>query len=390
MYPVGTMALEYLCVPYIYSLVAIWKDGMRCFVLGFVFVAFMLNVAQAQNETGTRSIGKDAWQRMGYWYDSSTARYHVGYPILRSLPPLSTTMPWDIMAAYVYMDSLARFDFNRMVSRRLDQLREEYNFTDPPHTFSDTLKQAAAFFYRLMDYNPVLFTQYIDEVSLKYRSRYQTSLRAIAATVSVVLYEGLTDVDRRVANVALLEADYILRVRVRSVDSMPVPTTEGMYCYQVNADVLDTLKGRVFPSCIESAFNVGNEVNSRTRLSAPSCMQFVYVDHLFSDPNHGPSGGPNLYYARDPEFARGADSLFAMRSGQEAVIFVRHNDILRDSTHDYYHLRLERRASMGALPIINGQVRDINRVWSDDVVLDYREWRRRLMALRDRLLSGTY
>ncbi len=363
---------------------------MRCFVLGFVFIGFVFSAAQAQNETGSRAMDKSTLQQWHYWYDSSTVRYHVGYPVLRSLPPLNTMMPWDIMAAYIYMDSLARFDFDRTADRRLDQLREEYNFTDPPHTFSDTLKQAASYLYRLVDYNPVIFNQYLEEVGLKYGSRYRADLRIIAAKVGVVVYEGLTDASRRVGMLALLEADYILRVRVRSVDSMPVPTTEGMYCYRVTADVLDTLKGRVFPSCNESAFNVGNEADSRTGLSVPSCMQFVYVDHLFSDPNHGPSGGPNLYYARDPEFARGDDSLFAMRSGQEAIVFIAHHDWLMDSTHDYYHLRLERRASMGVLPIMDGQVRDINRVWSDDVMLDYGEWRRRLMVLRDRLLSGIY
>jgi hypothetical protein len=368
----------------------------RMFILAGLVALVMVAIvstARGQNESGFRSLTKEAWQKMGYWYDSSTARYHIGYPIIRSLPPLSSNMPLDILLAYIHMDSLARFDFNNTAEERLNQLRQEYNFTDPPHRFSDTLKQAAAFLYRLVDYNPILFNQYIDEVTLKYRSRYRANLPLIATRTSIVLYEGLTDADRRVANVALLEADYILRVRVQSVDSMEAPTDPGIYYYRATADVLDILKGRVLPPSCSQSFNVRDGEkgrDSRSVLSASSCIQFMYFAHLFSDPRHGPSGGPRLFYARDPEFARGPDSLFALKPGQEAVIFLKHNDILRDSTHDWYHLKLERRASMGVLPVINGQVRDINRIWSDDVMLDYTEWRRRLMALRDRLLNGTY
>ena len=71
---------------------------------------FVCNVAHGQNETGKRPINRSRFESMGYWYTPSNAMYQVRYPIIRSLPPLNSGMPWDILAAYVYMDSLARFD----------------------------------------------------------------------------------------------------------------------------------------------------------------------------------------------------------------------------------------------------------------------------------------
>ena len=43
-----------------------------------------------------------------------------------------------------------------------------------------------------------------------------------------------------------------------------------------------------------------------------------------------------------------------------------------------------------ALPIIGGQVRDVNHIWSDQTLLGYEEWKRNFMMLRERLLAGTY
>ncbi len=339
----------------------------------------------AQNESGRRNIDKEGFQQWRYWYENYL--YETQYPILRSLPPLSITMPWDILASYIYMDSLARFDNTNLTERTLDRWRYE-------RMINDTLRGMAKYIYRMMDYDPSRFTQYIDEVDLKGGTRYKASLRGISSRVSPLIFESLPSTEPRAAFMALLESSYILRVKVCSIDSMPTNSSSrgAKYLYQVTADVLDTLKGQVFIPCPEAQQLSQQKTSSmaRTLSSHPGCMQFVYVNGLYFNPRTIPPGAPDIYTARDPEFAFGRDSLFAMKAGQEAVIFAVHNGRLVDSANDYYHMRLDARTSFGALPIINGQVRDINHIWSDQTMLSYEEWKRQFMALRDRLLSGAY
>ena len=214
----------------------------------------------------------------------------------------------------------------------------------------------------------------------------------MASQVGSTLYDGLPESERRAGMLALLEAGYILRIRADAIDSMLSGSSEptAKYIYRITAAVLDTLKGHVFVSCPRFVATKDITTTERSIAASESCMQFIYVKGLYSDPNQLPSGAPHLYTARDPEFATGPDSLFSMKVGQEAVIFLRHSGWRVDSTYDYYHVRLEERASFGALPIIGGQVRDVNHIWSDQTLLGYEEWKRNFMMLRERLLAGTY
>jgi len=341
--------------------------------------------AIAQNESGVRPINRDAFEKLGFWYNSKTARFHTQYPIIRSLPPLNSGMPWDILVAYVYMDSLARFDKTRLAENTLNRWRIERRVTD-------TLLSTAKYLYKLVDYNPYLFTQYIDEISLKYRGRYWASLRSIASGVSITLFDALPDTSRKVAMLALLETSYVLRVKILAIDSMPTGNrrSPNQQYYRATAAVVDTLKGQVFQPCWNDYGTKDTRLHRPASASADGCIQFVYLDHLYSNPRFSPDGAPKLYSARDHEFATGPDSAFAMRAGQEAVVFISHAYGLVDSSYDYYQLRLEPRASFGALPIINGKVRDVNRIWSQELLLNYADWRNRFFELRGKLLSGTY
>lgn|GEM_PF-3825592 len=222
---------------------------------------------------------------------------------------------------------------------------------------TDRLRQTATYLYTLSDYNLIIFTQYLDEISLKYRSKYRASLSAIASRVG----EALLDAQPKAGMLALLESSYILRVAVVAVDSLSTGSDNpsGAYFYRVTAVVTDTLKGRVFQPCsgLQSLAAQGDRPSVPP--SAP-CIQFVYVPNLYLAPRYVPPEGTGLYTARDPAFTSGPDSLFAMKAGQEAVVCIRHTNSLVDSSYDYYHLRLDSRCSFGALPIIKGSERDVN------------------------------
>jgi hypothetical protein len=86
-----------------------------------------------------------------------------------------------------------------------------------------------------------------------------------------------------------------------------------------------------------------------------------------------------------PEKNRG----FAMRVGQDAIVFLSYSDWRLDTLYDYFQLKLYG-GTARELPVINGQVRDVNRIWSDSETVSYTDWRRRFMDIREKILSGTY
>ncbi len=78
-------------------------------IASLALLVLSVNILSAQNQTGKRPINKPRFQEFGYWYDSSTVVYQIQYPIIKTIPPLNTAMPWDILLAYIYTDSIAQF-----------------------------------------------------------------------------------------------------------------------------------------------------------------------------------------------------------------------------------------------------------------------------------------
>lgn len=203
----------------------------------------------------------------------------------------------------------------------------------------------------------------------------------------------------------------MLRVKVIAIDSTPVRYDPAYMYYRATVRVLDTLKGRFIPP---SRRKSGQDHAQGDTNAAGHSSGDVYTDitfHGFIDYGatrsyfeqfaaHDPAFSSVIenvpvdskaeqYYAEERAFT-GSTAAFSMRIGQEAVVFLTYRDWLADSTHDYFELGIEPKASLGALPIIDGKVRDLNRVWSDDIVIDYGAWRRRFFAIRDKILNGTY
>ncbi len=355
-------------------------------ILGLLLV---VTAAQAQNESGRRPINKQRWQETKVWYDSSTATFEVRYPIIRSLPPVNSGMPWDILGTYIYMDSLARFDAYNQTAKALDRWMGE-------GTMNDTLRWMITYLYKVTDYNPIIFRQYADETELKMGNRYVASLNRLASGIKQGYRLAAPNKEDMRAIYAMLYSDYVLRVRVNRVDSMPLknPGLFDTHIFRVTAEVVDTLKGHVFTTCNQQstykALDEGEEGPFVSTEGWNPCITFNYEHHNYPDP-YGTPRGPFLYFARDQEFTMPADSGFTMKPGQEAIVFLSHHDALKDSTRDYYNLAVEVQG-WNALPVLDGQVRDLNRAWvsTSQTMISYEEWKARFMALRDKILNGTY
>lgn len=333
--------------------------------------------SSAQNESGRRILDKRYFGHR--WYDSTKHKYHLRVPIIKRLPPLTSDMPHDVLTAYLHLDSLARFNANH------ELVISPQGWLAQP----ELLRKTLASYYRVMDYDPLRYQQYERETALKSSLFRSNLIRATGYLDQAVGKIASSDYNKRAYTQAII-SDYVLRVKILAVDSMwlaypiepggdPMEYGGGRYIFNAMAQVLDTLKGQKFITCQEQK---GIDDNQPMALSSSPCIYFQYVSKTQSD---------FPIYDRDEdstfiEAGRG----FAMRPGQEAVVFLYFSNQQFDSTHDAFQLYLGPPASDWALPIINGQIRDRNHVWSDNMTMNYADWRRRFLELRDKIVNGNY
>lgn len=334
----------------------------------------------AQNETGWRQLNEQGFKGFRYWYDSTTAMYQVRYPIIRNIPPLSSGMPFDIMFSYIVTDSLCRFAPQKDVTNLLKSWL----------VMNDTLRYATKYLYRMMDYNPIIFRQYQDQIMLLRKAPFTTSFQSTKDAIQKKFEQFVPSQDKQAVK-AVLGAEYILRVQVVKIDSISDKLVAGQIRYRVTAKVLDTLKGQVYqPAPCNSGHAVFDD-------AAPyPCIYFQYGEHNYFDASgsiglmaKGETIEPWPFNKQDSAFMRTLNR-FEMKPGQDAIIFLIHDAQLFDHEADYYELSLATNYSYNALPIINGKVRDVNAVWSNNLLMDYADWKARYQEIRNKILNGSY
>jgi len=281
--------------------------------------------------------------------------------IRNDIPVAVMSMPEEVRDAYKRVDDLLRTEGAGSMVR------------GEAHEGSDGTNWIAATLYRLNDHNPSVFAQYADETVRKHGAGYGATLRALGERV----YARVRNESAVHGNAlySMLYADYILRVRVRAIDP-PVRQSADNIRYEVTADVLDTLKGQTLPPMHGPGASRGR-----------SFIRFAYLPGNYIDPEEISRDRDDVdfpYYKNDPEFST-TSGRFTMYPGQEAIVFLRYQEGSSEAEPALY---LEPWASYNALPVIKGQVRDLNMIWSDKEITTYEEWKGRFMGLRGELVGG--
>lgn len=382
-----------------------------------LFVILLNNVSKSQNETGTRYVVSNLVGG-SMWYDSNSAMFQKHYPIIRNLPPLNTGMPYDILLSYIYLDSLLK-NTNK---HQTDSVIKSW--TSMNGNLANTLK----YLYKIVDYNPIIFRQYTNEVSLNRKNLFPMipyiyiehvdsitgEFNGIVDTVAVDtshahdgtytnhLIDIILKITSKIWNLAEnnnvgpysktaywsgLYSDHIFKIKVLSIDSTKNKNTPLNYKrYNVTAQVLDTIKGKVYvPYTIPANFN--KKINNIQDYTNFPLIQFQYTPINYFDSSEDSNHGEEKI----------SDSLFQnykgdfkMNINQEAVVFLKHCNYLIDNQNDYYDLDLEPTCSNNALPIINGQIRDLNHYWSNSDYVDYLSWRNLYIQLKNQILNMEY
>lgn len=346
-----------------------FQAKISSFIVLFLVLAFI--GANSQNETGVRYVSST----YPYIYNPTKDFFKIRYPIIRSIPPLSISMPYDILLSYIYSDSLCRFGY-------YDTLNNHFNRWT---TLNDTLTGMAKYLYKMCDYNPMIFKQYTCQTYPN--KKYLTSIETNQDLVSNKLKKLLPD-SMNLAIYTLLESDYILHVNIVAIDSIKDTNhlyTYMDYYYNAYATIIDTIKGQKIPQEIISDIINKNKKNNKVMTDPITVFRFQYTQHtLFL-----PWDGTVPYQKADSAFCTN-DGSFKLYQGQEAIIFVKHKDRRVDSLADYFNLDLDCQLSYNALPVIDGNVRDINNVWSPNLLLNYSDWKTRVNFLINKILNMSY
>ena len=301
--------------------------------------------------------------------DTATTRFRIRYPALSHMPPVTADMPVPVGSAYRFLDSLLR---SPGVNSRVGQM------AGISEAGSDLMTRMIRGIYVATDYDPTIFVQYADGAYQYGEPGYVASLRGFSDLLANKMRgsgEGYGN-----AFYSMLVADYILRVRVAAIDSIVDPYPEYTQ-YRAVAEVLDTLKGGRF---------INAAIATAPSPAGVSSIRFQYMPGNYIDPGETAierDAASVPYKIPDPAFTTAAGR-FAMRPGQEAIVFLRHADYRHEGGMDSYVLQIEPRASYNALPIVGGSVRDLNHVWSDTDAMPYEMWREQFGRLRSRLLGG--
>jgi hypothetical protein len=381
-----------------------FRGCFHLLIIIVVLVSLFTTVSQAQNESGTRPIDIPGTKAQGFYYDSTFSMMQVQFPIIRSIPPINTGMPFDVILSYIYVDSLLRFRNDKEIKSTL------MGYT----TLNDTLTWAGTILYRLTDYNPFLLKQYDLETvagrkklsnhykakrvgidngadTLPLSNRYSSILQTLTASVYNKIVSLIPPTSYREAYNSLLSSNYVLRIKVLSIDSTRdkywftndqfAPDTQ--YVYQVTAKVIDTLKGRAFKSylCNETTIKQGNTLQEECPI-----IKFHYTKRTYS--LLGNEGYETL--VADTSALLDGNGKYSMKMNKEYVVFLNYANALVDEQYDYFDLSVEAMCSLGALSIENNVVHDINKIWSASEYVSYSTWKASVNTRIQNILNRTY
>lgn len=77
--------------------------------------------------------------------------------------------------------------------------------------------------------------------------------------------------------------------------------------------------------------------------------------------------------------------------GQELLVFLNEYDPLWSKTHDHFQFHTSQNSSnSGVMPIINGMVSDINKVWSDSTWIQYETFKQRYNEIKEVIMNKDY
>ena len=308
--------------------------------------------------------------------------YHTKLPILQNIPPIHSAMPFDIQLAYLALDSFCRTNTNPFW---VDDWIKNVNLTN------DTLHTLWQYAYKAIDYDPFRFYQYLEEQyiqSKKYRTYFTFK------THDIIDKSYKLPLANKYHIYSALRPMFVLRVSVMSIDSMKSSIyTQGDSTqynhFKITCLVTDTLKGKKIPMFCLNQNSTKKTKDVNENLSNNCFFEFYISLRTYPQPrphSHFSTPFPMI----DPLIYDKSRQIMRFQPGQDLIVFLGRGNVSYSRTHDYIQIHPEHYCSNGVLPIINGMVSDVNKVWSDNKWISYSTWKEKFNDAVNIILTKGY
>ncbi len=228
----------------------------------FIFFLFLFSVPKLTSQTVP--------------CDSSYPYLAYEFDYLKQYPPYSMEMPYDVLLAYVALDSISYYSNDYAAKLFLER-----------QTFNDTLKTIMKYFYKMVDFDPVRYQE----------SRIYNDPHIQSVSIGMSLKDYIETTVKKLSpyskiDYPLMRSNYILHVKVKGIidesdSSRPFPISSF---YQIKCQILDTIKGKRIP-LMHFPANQGGIINN-SKSNNKSIQQSILPDSAFVfDYTPGWSGG---------------------------------------------------------------------------------------------------
>lgn len=185
--------------------------------------------------------------------------YYYTTSLHSSNPPLSTSMPLDVLIGYIALDSASRVSGTGYV--------DSISAVRP---MNDTILMMMKYAYEVVDYDPIRFLSY----SYDFRSGISCAPNTIRMGMNTVIAKHSTNLRE---DLILLTSDIIAKVRITAVENIiDSGAKRSRDARIIGFTVVDTIKGRVLPNiCAQITSSVGSVPTSQS--TGPGTCQYFDV-----------------------------------------------------------------------------------------------------------------
>jgi hypothetical protein len=252
-------------------------------------------------------------------------------PRLDSLPPGDASMPFDVMTAYWVINGV--YNYNNKL--------HFYKFFDRRTTFDDTVKKMMHYYYKAVDWNPLLFKQsalFASSPGKIWISQAANKIEEAVQRTSPYSHLDYT----------LVRSSYILHIRTDyTVVTLDTAIPKHFPIHEVTATILDCVKGHVVPKCLlQRTGDRKNADRARILESIPEVIEQEADSGTCFRMHYAPSWG-----------LKRPDNNDWMQAGREYIVFLDLIGVCDDSTSHYVSMR-PAGPTLGIFPIENGEVVD--------------------------------
>jgi hypothetical protein len=244
-------------------------------------------------------------------------------PRLTNYPPVTPSMPYDVMIGYIGLDSICRIVINTETCT---------NFID--HLgFNDTLQYFMKYLYDVTDYDPFRFYEYM---------KYTPDNYALPDAIEREIFIKIKETSHQpILDLLLSEAYIIAHIFVNNIDSLGDPGSGICHTINiVNCTILDNIKGQNIPNCNPTIFKKKKD----EKITSGQCINFEYCCEW-------PKNHTSEYLCDNGPW---------ITSNNEYIVFLRPFLVCNDELNVFMTLLPSGADSytFGMFPIVNGQVQD--------------------------------